>query len=483
MTISSVPAPRPLCAAFAPLLPLLSSGALEDDEAAPTREHVAECAWCQRELARYVEVDEALRRGFGAMRENILPFPFDLDGDDEDYAFILEDSMMNGEQDDKPTVTHLSPRWNVRRRVLSPRATAIAGIAAALILAVVATTIYTQFAARRTTSPAATTTTKSAFSKVIKLPNSAAVIGGLTITSDGSLWFTEYADLRSKIGRLSADGTLTEFPVPSPDRAKHAGVGVMTLGPDGNLWFGFTVSADQGYLSLNSSIIRMTSDGAMTTFPLPPDVDANRLIVGPDNALWFSEGNKLGRMTTGGQFMEYPVLVPESAPGNGQISDLCVGSDGALWYTWFLSNHIGRMTLDGKAQNFAVPYQASAITSGSDGALWYSQSEPSTTGPASSALRAGFIGHLTTAGVVSEVSITPSLQASDLIKGPDGAMWFSAIDRTDSTLKLGRLSASGYVTLYSTNEYGTSGTLAAAPGAIWMLEGGSNTLWRYRLPA
>ena len=61
MTATTTPAPRPLCAAFAPLLPLISSGALEEDEAPPTREHVAECAWCQQELARYMTVDEALR--------------------------------------------------------------------------------------------------------------------------------------------------------------------------------------------------------------------------------------------------------------------------------------------------------------------------------------------------------------------------------------------------------------------------------------
>jgi hypothetical protein len=39
---------------------------------------------------------------------------------------------------------------------MGPRATAIAGVAAALIVAVIATLIYTQFAAHRTTSPAAT---------------------------------------------------------------------------------------------------------------------------------------------------------------------------------------------------------------------------------------------------------------------------------------------------------------------------------------
>ena len=84
MTTTTTPAPRPLCAAFAPLLPLISSGALEEDEATPTREHVAGCAWCQQELARYSAVDEALRREFGAgALASVLPFLFDLDGDED----------------------------------------------------------------------------------------------------------------------------------------------------------------------------------------------------------------------------------------------------------------------------------------------------------------------------------------------------------------------------------------------------------------
>src|SRR3954451_7015301 len=114
----TAPAPRPLCAVFAPLLPLVSSGALEDDEAASTREHVAGCAWCQQELARYTAVDGALRQRFGAAaQESILPFRFELDGDEdaEDYAFILEGTVeetMSAEHDQRDsrpsTTTHSS---------------------------------------------------------------------------------------------------------------------------------------------------------------------------------------------------------------------------------------------------------------------------------------------------------------------------------------------------------------------------------------
>lgn len=149
MTATISPAPRPLCAAFAPLLPLISSGALEEDEATPAREHVAGCAWCQQELARYVAVDEALRRQFGATSENVLPFPFDLDSDDDvakDYGFTLEDTLeetMAEGTNQQPSTTARSSRWGERKRGPGPRTTAIAGIAAALILAVIAATIYT----------------------------------------------------------------------------------------------------------------------------------------------------------------------------------------------------------------------------------------------------------------------------------------------------------------------------------------------------
>lgn len=485
MTSPIAPTPRSLCAAFAPLLPLLSSSALEEDEVAPTREHVASCAWCQQELARYTAVDDALRREFGVEApETIVPLPFNLDGDEDypgGYAFTLEDTLeepMEGDQgNQRPSTTVRSSRWGSRKRGLSPRATAIAGIAAALILAVVATTIYTQFAARRTTSsPGATTTASGAFTKVIKLPN---ITGGLTITSDGSLWFTEYADLHSKIGRLSPDGTLTEFPLPSADKAKHAGVGDLTLGPDRNLWYVFTNGfADQ---TSTSSIMRMTPDGAMTTIWSRPNVEVGNLLFTRDGALWFQEGSelgvKMGRLTSDLHLTEYAL----SGPKGAAVLDLCVGPDNALWFTLFRSNRIGRITVSGQIQEFDVPYPGSRITSGSDGALWFSETVPPSQQDETTYARKGVLGRITTSGAYNEVAINPTLVAQDIVTGPDGAIWFSAVDQADSTLKLGRLSASGDVKLYSTNEYGTAGYLAVAPGALWMVNLGSNTLWRYRL--
>src|SRR5262249_5731396 len=52
----------------------------------------------------------------------------------------------------------------------------------------------------------------------------------ITAGADGNLWFTESAG--NRIGRITPDGTLTEFSLPNP--GSPFGI---TAGPDGNLWF------------------------------------------------------------------------------------------------------------------------------------------------------------------------------------------------------------------------------------------------------
>ncbi len=48
---------------------------------------------------------------------------------------------------------------------------------------------------------------------------------------DGALWFTEIG--AGRIGRITVDGEITEYPLPDPLARPHA----VTAGPDGALWF------------------------------------------------------------------------------------------------------------------------------------------------------------------------------------------------------------------------------------------------------
>ncbi len=56
--------PGPDCAQFAPLLPLLNSGALEPDETRAICDHMARCAWCQQQARAYETMEAAMRERF-----------------------------------------------------------------------------------------------------------------------------------------------------------------------------------------------------------------------------------------------------------------------------------------------------------------------------------------------------------------------------------------------------------------------------------
>jgi hypothetical protein len=125
------------------------------------------------------------------------------------------------------------------------------------------------------------------------LPTTGVYATALTVGPDGNLWFPEDRPeggaSTSQIGRITPSGTITEIPLPvagfEPD--------VLTVGPDGNLWFG---AADVG--AAQSEIDRITPSGAITEFAVSA-TGANVgspfsftvLTVGPDGNLWFPESN------------------------------------------------------------------------------------------------------------------------------------------------------------------------------------------------
>jgi virginiamycin B lyase len=162
----------------------------------------------------------------------------------------------------------------------------------------------------------------------------------ITSGPDGALWFTERNS--NKIGRITTDGHLSAYDIPTP----HSGVLDITSGPDGALWFTESLVGRQ--------IGRITTAGVISEYPLPDqetDVPGS-IVSGPDGALWFTLGvdpynpaistvNKIGRLTPDGQFSVYPIPTLDSDPSAG---DIALGPDGALWFTEYRGNKIGRIT-------------------------------------------------------------------------------------------------------------------------------------------
>ncbi|HET8846955.1 MAG TPA: Virginiamycin B lyase, partial [Ktedonobacteraceae bacterium] len=68
---------------------------------------------------------------------------------------------------------------------------------------------------------------------------------GITKGPDGALWFTEAAS--SRIGRITAQGAVTEYSLPTPSAAPTS----ITVGPNGTLWFTESRGNQIGSLTLS----------------------------------------------------------------------------------------------------------------------------------------------------------------------------------------------------------------------------------------
>jgi len=159
-----------------------------------------------------------------------------------------------------------------------------------------------------------------------------------------------------------------------PKLTPQFGQGSMTAGPDGSIWF-----------TEGQKIARITPAGALTEFPVPPpDVF---ITAGPDGNLWFMEGQGVGKfakMTLTGQITEFSLPF--------EVRDLAPASDGNLWFV--ADSVIGRITPGSVViAKFAVATdKIDALAAGPDGNLWFIEND-------------GHVGRITLAGEVKRFPI------------------------------------------------------------------------------
>jgi virginiamycin B lyase len=268
------------------------------------------------------------------------------------------------------------------------------------------------------------------------VPGDGAQVWKLTPGPDGAIWFTLtrcdeplcVTTVRHEfIGRITADGQITEFPLPFDPQPHGAGPYGIAAGSDGALWF---------TLIRGDAIGRITTAGALTFFPLPPslfppgDNAPYAIVSGPDGALWFTQASAIGRITTAGDIVRFVAHTGVSS----DPTELAAGPDGALWATFVNANQIRRITTAGVQTTYQLPAACGpyGITAGSDGALWFG-------------CGAGSIGRITVNGVVSLFPVPfTGTHPSQISHAPDGALWFNE----EVTGMLGRITTSGVIVEY-----------------------------------
>ncbi|MEO8973007.1 MAG: Virginiamycin B lyase [Ktedonobacteraceae bacterium] len=280
---------------------------------------------------------------------------------------------------------------------------------------------------------------------------------GITTGSDGNLWFTEY--IRGKIGRITPQGTITEY------RVNACCPSDITSGPNGDLWY--TVGDDNG--KLNASYIgKITLQGKSTLYPL---FSQDRRVpfsitVGPDGNLWFTiyqlnshdlGDGVIGQMTPSGKI----TLIQLGA--NSIPLDITAGPDGNLWFTESDKSFIGLVQLNPstlKLKKYPMPNgDPLSITTGPDGNLWLTDFTP------------GKIAefNLSTSKFSTHAIPTPNSRPWGITTGPDGNLWFTESGGN----KIGRISpVSHAITEFpipSPNSFPTQIT-PGPDGNVWFVE-------------
>lgn len=199
---------------------------------------------------------------------------------------------------------------------------------------------------------------------------------GITAGPDGALWFTESE--ANRIGRITTSGQASFYPL-SSNLYKPSGI---TSGPDGNLWF--TVAITGG----GAAIGRITPSGTFTEFDipnsqttLPNGASALEIAKGADSKLWFTDGNAIGSITTDGQITTYPLPDPTN-----QARSITTGPDGDAWFTActpYNGNNgncihigVGRVASGGQITIYPIPISTvvpAEITTGPDKNLWFTE--------------------------------------------------------------------------------------------------------------
>jgi streptogramin lyase len=273
---------------------------------------------------------------------------------------------------------------------------------------------------------------------------------------------------------LTPTGTITEFTIPTP-LSYPLGI---AAGPDGNLWFTET-----------QKIGRITPAGVITEFPLSvlwSGSGPNKIAAGPDGNLWFTEtdGSGIGKITTNGAIGEYGLPNDNSNP-----TGITTGPDGNVWFAESpcpggcnvafgppTGEVIGRITPSGTITEFTTTSDLSipgsfvqGITTGADGNLWFTEGSNSA------------IGRITPAGVVTDFPVPDQGQGTivGVTKGPDGNVWFVVGDIgcglsphcNPAANPVGKITPAGVVTEFPLPDNGgLTSIVSGSDGNLWFTD-------------
>jgi virginiamycin B lyase len=208
----------------------------------------------------------------------------------------------------------------------------------------------------------------------------------ITVGADHALWFTvEPNNLPPDegyhgqgIGRITTSGHFTFWRIPTllgkPDSPQE-----LVAGPGDTLWFTFITKDGGGGIGRTT----LSDPGRVTAFPLGSGSTPKAIVRGPEDTFWFTDelGNRIGRITTGGEVKTYRVV--------GHPFGLTASPGGGFWFTEYDGNRVGQITLNGhvtECPKFGQAHTSPSFIVHKNGLFWLFRQGNSDL---------GLVGHLT----------------------------------------------------------------------------------------
>jgi streptogramin lyase len=274
----------------------------------------------------------------------------------------------------------------------------------------------------------------------------------LAVGPEGELWFAGVhrgADAANVSGRIASDGSVEEFPV--PESAAAPGVGDLTLGPDGNMWFtepyagridfeapsgggpgilvlpdptsrptGLATIGDAIWATLAGSgefLVTYPATARGVSYRMEAGWQPTKLALGREGALWTINGARpeLARKAPAGASILLPI--PKFAHG-AELTDIIAGPEGNLWLSQSDGSYISRIEPEiSRYTRFELPFKGgySLISNGPRHDIWFSGG--------------GLIGSITNDGhrfATPTCALRSCATVTALAEGPEGALWFAA---------------------------------------------------------
>jgi streptogramin lyase len=157
---------------------------------------------------------------------------------------------------------------------------------------------------------------------VFSVPSAWPWLNALAGAADGSVWFTAGDASDAWVGRLTAAGQFARWRVPRSLGAP----GRIAAGPDGAMWF-----------AGRHAIGRISADGQVTRFPLSGGLAPHDLVARNDG-VWFTSDICLARIDGAGAVTSWPV------PGAVQLEGIAAAPGDGFWLADDAGNAVRRFT-------------------------------------------------------------------------------------------------------------------------------------------